>query len=50
VAYRAFIAEPGIAPKAVAVSRARTPELALNTLILGVTLALLLGAVWTPVT
>ena len=50
VAHRAHITDRRSAAKAVAVVRATTIDLALNTLILGVSLVLLFGAVWTHAT
>ena len=50
VAHRAHIADRRGAAKAIAVVRAPTFDLALNTLILGVSLVLLFGAVWTHAT
>lgn len=46
VADRAPIADRTIALAAIAVSRASTAQIALSTLILGVTLVLLSGAEW----
>ncbi|MDQ8028965.1 MAG: hypothetical protein REJ23_09570 [Brevundimonas sp.] len=48
--HRAHIADRKAAAKAIAVVRAPSIELVLNTLILSVILALLTGAVWTHVT
>lgn len=50
MAHRAHIADRKIAAKAIAAVRAPSPELALNTLILVVILALLTEAAWTHVT
>jgi len=50
VANRAYTADRKTAAKAIAVVRAPSVELALNTLILTVILVLLSGAVWTHVT
>ncbi|MFJ6023482.1 hypothetical protein ACIQC9_02625 [Brevundimonas sp. NPDC092305] len=50
MAHRARTADRRIAAKASAVARASSAELALNTLILGVSLVLLFGAVWTHAT
>jgi hypothetical protein len=50
VAHRARTADRRIAAKAIAVARASNVEMALNTLILGVSLVLLSGAVWTHAT
>lgn len=48
--HRARTADRRIAAKAIAGVRAPGTELALNTLILGVSLVLLFGAVWTHAT
>lgn len=50
MAHRARIADRTVAAKAIAAPRAQIAQLVLNTLILGVTLVLLLGAVWTHAT
>lgn len=50
MANRVQIADRRIAVKAIAVARASSVELALNTLILSVILVLLTGAAWTHVT
>lgn len=50
MANRVHIADRKIAAKAIAMSRAASVELVLNTLILSVILTLLTGAVWTHAT